>query len=222
MDILNKIKKKLNNLTLKKAKFSDLNKGEKIYLYAGDVPKMKEYREYIGLSLNQSNKNHIKHDVLKKYPLQDNTVNRYQSEDVFEHINYEQLHLAINEIYRVLKKGGLFRLSLPDYKCDILNDRTTKNEKGELVFDPYGGGTFVDGKVLNGGHLWFPTYSTVKELLEKTNFKNYTFLHYYDEEGKGITNKIDYSKGFVMRTPDNDDRVKNPYRPMSIVVDCIK
>lgn len=77
-------------------------------------------------------------------------------------------------------------------------------------------------KFLNGGHLWFPTYVKVKELLEKTDFIHYTFLHYYDENGTGITNKIDYSKGFVRRTPDNDDRVKDPYRPMSIVVDCIK
>ena len=37
-----------------------------------------------------------------------------------------------------------------------------------------------------------------------------------------ITNKIDYSLGYISRTPDNDDRVKNPYRPMSIVVDCYK
>lgn len=116
----------------------------------------------------------------------------------------------------------MFRLSLLDYKCDILHERTLKNEKGELIFDPFGGGTFDNGKVTNGGHLWFPTYSKVKKLLEKTDFKIYRFLHYHDEHGNGITNKIDYSKGFVMRTPDNDDRVKNPYRPMSLVVECIK
>lgn len=222
MGIFKKIEKGLNNLTLNRVIFPDLIKRDKIYLYAGDVPQRKEYNEYIGLSLTQWNKNHIKHNVLEKYPLDDNSVDRYQSEDVFEHINYEQLHLVINEIYRVLKKGGLFRLSLPDYKCDLLNERTQKNIKGELIFDSDGGGKFIDGKVLNGGHVWFPTYCKVKELLIKTNFRNYTFLHYYDENGKGITNKIDYSKGFIMRTPDNDDRVRNPYRPMSLVVDCIK
>ena len=222
MEILKKVKRKLKSLSIKKIKFSDLRKREKVYLYAGDIHPMKEYREYIGLSLRQRNKNHIKHNVLKKYPLEDNSIDRYQSEDVFEHINYEQLPGVINEIYRVLKKGSLFRLSLPDYSCDILYERSQKNENGEIVFDSFGGGKFVDGKVINGGHVWFPTYINVKELLEKTDFKFFTFLHYYDETGKGITNKIDYSKGFVMRTPDNDDRVKNPYRPLSLVVDCIK
>ena len=46
--------------------------------------------------------------------------------------------------------------------------------------------------------------------------------YYYDESGKGITKTIDYSIGHVMRTPDHDERVQNPFRPMSIVVDCIK
>jgi predicted SAM-dependent methyltransferase len=222
MKLLKKIQIKLNSLSLKKIKFSDLPQITKVYLYAGDVPPMKEYREYIGLSLKQWNKNHIKHDVLKKYPIADNSIERYQSEDVFEHIEYEELPRVINEIFRVLKTGGLFRLSLPDYNCDILHERSQKDENGEIIFDSLGGGKFVDGKVINGGHVWFPTYIKVKELLEKTEFKNFTFLHYYQEMGKGITNTIDYSQGFVMRTPDNDDRVKNPYRPLSLVVDCIK
>ena len=50
----------------------------------------------------------------------------------------------------------------------------------------------------------------------------FVFYHYYDESGKGVTEPIDYSISHVMRTPDHDERVKNPYRPMSIVVDCIK
>lgn len=33
---------------------------------------------------------------------------------------------------------------------------------------------------------------------------------------------IDYSKGMVMRTPDFDDRVRYPKRPLSIVVDLTK
>lgn len=222
MRYLEKATNRLSNLFSRKAEFSDLIKRENIYLYAGDIPPMVEYSGYIGLSLTQHNKNHIKHNVLDKYPLKDNSVDRYQSEDVFEHIDYDQLHVAINEIYRILKKGGLFRLSLPDYKCDLLYERTLKNDKGELLFDPLGGGKFIDGKVINGGHLWFPTYNKIKVLLDKTHFTNYTFLHYYDENGIGVTNKIDYSKGYVMRTPDNDDRVKHPYRPMSMIVDCIK
>ena len=61
-----------------------------------------------------------------------------------------------------------------------------------------------------------------KELLEKTHFKDIEFYHYYDDLKKSVTKPIDYTIGHVMRTPDHDERVKNPYRAMSIVVDCIK
>ena len=205
-----------------KVSFDDLVKKEFICLYAGDVPQNDLYNKFVGLSLSQSNSQHIKHDVKKRLPLDNSCVDIYQSEDVFEHIELEKLPPIINEIYRVLKPGGIFRLSLPDYQCDILYNRTRKSEKGELLFDPDGGGMFADGKVVEGGHVWFPQYKTVRALLEKTNFKDIRFYHYYDESGKGITKPIDYTIGHVMRTPDHDSRVMDPYRPMSIVVDCIK
>ena len=216
--ILNKSKKLFSN----KIQFNDLKSRDAIYLYAGDVPQNGLYNKFIGLSLSQSNLQHIKHDVTKKLPMKDSCVDVYQSEDVFEHIRLEKLPGVIDEIYRVLKHGGTFRLSLPDYECDVLKNRTQKDDAGNLLFDPGGGGNFVNGEVVDGGHVWFPLYKTVKELLEKTQFQDIRFYHYYDESGHAVTSPIDYSLGFVMRTPDHDERVKNPYRPMSIVVDCVK
>jgi SAM-dependent methyltransferase len=213
--------KRLRNMFSSKISFNDLKKRETIYLYAGDVPQNGLYKKFVGLSLSQTNFQHIKHDVTKRLPLGNSCVDIYQSEDVFEYIDTKKLPLIIDEIYRVLKHGGIFRLSLPDYQCDILYNRTQKNEKGELLFDPGGGGKFIDGKV-KGGHVWFPQYKTVKKLLEKTHFEDIRFYHYYDESGKGVTRPIDYTIGHVKRTPDHDERVKTPYRPMSIVVDCIK
>lgn len=66
-------------------------------------------------------------------------------------------------------------------------------------------------------------YDIFKSLLESTDFANdkINYLHYYDSNIP-VTNKIDYSKGYISRTPDNDIRVQNPYKPMSIVVDCYK
>jgi predicted SAM-dependent methyltransferase len=58
-------------------------------------------------------------------PLQDNCVESYQAEDVFEHIDYDKLPEVINEIYRVLKPGGYFRLSVPDYGSDVYIERST-------------------------------------------------------------------------------------------------
>ena len=191
-----------------------------IRLYAGDVPAQKEYDQVVGLSLTRNDHNHIRHDITKPFPLADNTVDSFQAEDVFEHIQYEKLLPVINEIFRILKPGGLFRLSLPDYGCDVLQNRCVKNEKGCILFDPGGGGT-PD----NPGHVWFPRTDALRHLLEKTKFhKSATieFLHYYNMDGTFVTKPIDYKKGHIMRTPDFDKRVKSPHRPMSLVVDLTK
>ena len=210
-------------------KFEDIIDLKQIYLYCGDMDlnrRKETNKNFIGLSINRDNDSHISFDITNKMNLKNNSVDIVQSEDVMEHIEYSQLKDVINEIYRVLKPNGLFRLSIPDYECDLLRKRSYYNSQYELVFDYMGGGNydFANKKVINGGHVWFPKYSSVKSLLESTNFSNdkINFLHYYDENKKPITNKIDYTLGWIDRTPDHDERVQNPYRPMSIVIDCYK
>lgn len=208
--------------------FDDIKNRENIYLYAGDMDvKIKlVHNPFIGLSLTNSDKHHIKHDVTWSMNLNDNTVDIYQSEDVFEHIEYDKLINVFNEIYRVLKVGGLFRLSVPDYRCDILYNRSLKDNQGNIYHDQGGGGSYdyVNNRVINGGHVWFPKYESVLKLFEQSNFdiNNVNFLHYYDISNNPIINNIDYTKGHILRTPDFDKRVQNPKRPISIVVDCYK
>lgn len=210
-------------------KFVDIVNNKQIYLYLGDMPYNRitaTNKNFIGLSLNQDNAKHIRCDVTKPFALNNDTVDIIQSEDVMEHIEYSKLKDTINEIYRVLKCGGLFRLSMPTYECDILYNRSLKDENGNIVFDSGGGGSYdhINKKVIGGGHCWFPTYDSVKQLLSTTNFKEDKtfFLHYYDCDNKPIIKQIDYSLGFISRTPDHDKRIQNPKRPMSIVIDCYK
>ena len=60
--------------------------------------------------------------------------------------------------------------------------------------------------------------------MERTKFESdkVNYLHYYDDNSKPVIKDINYLMGFIGRTPDNDNRVKNPRRPMSIVLDCYK
>lgn len=208
-------------------KFQDIVDNKEIYLYLGDLNiqrNMITKKNFIGLSLNRSDRYHIQHDVTNPIILRENTVDIIQSEDVMEHIEFDKLKDCINDIHRVLKPNGLFRLSMPDYNCDILYNRSTKDKNGNIIFDYNGGGSYdeINKKVINGGHVWFPTYASVKKLLDSTNFTKIQYLHYYDNDKNPITNDIDYSMGWISRTPDHDKRVQNPRRPMSIVVDCYK
>ncbi len=191
-----------------------------IKLYAGNIPNQKEYDSFTGLSLNRHDHRHIQHNIANTFPIPDNSVDFFQAEDVFEHVDYADLLPIINEIYRILKPGSLFRLSVPDYGCDVLIDRCIRDSNNNIVFDPGG-----HDSTLNTDHLWFPRIDTVKQLLKKSDFAisgKINYLHYYNMDGSFVTNKIDYTKGVVRRTPDFDERVQNPYRPMSMVIDLYK
>lgn len=197
------------------------------YLYAGNCYEhLWQYENgYVGLADRPVTDKDMKHDLRNPLPFDDGTVDRFQSEDVSEHISLSQQHALFCEIHRVLRPGGLFRFSVPDYRCDVLRQRSVYNAAGDIVFDPDGGGMLGGNlRVLDGGHVWFPVFETVEKLFLESPFEleKIKFLHYYDASGAAICKPIDYSLGMVQRTPDYDERVSNPYRPMSIVVDAIK
>ena len=210
--------------------FESLNNKENVYLYAGDLSEklieQGQDNKFIGLSLSQNNENHILFDITKKFPLQENTVDIFCSEDVMEHIDYELQINIFNEIHRILKPNGIFRLAVPDYRCDVLFERTLKTRKGDLKFDPGGGGKYskLRRKVIDGGHIWFPNYENVKNIFDNSNFeyKKIDYLHCYFNDNDFILKDIDYDICYIQRTPDYDSRVSNPRRPMSIVVDAMK
>lgn len=199
----------------------------RVCLYAGDLPDdRRAVLPFIGLSLHRHDLTHIRHDITRPMPLPDNCVDIYQAEDVMEHIEYGKLPAVLDEIHRVLKPGGLLRLSMPDYRCDVLQQRVQRDLLGAIVFDPGGGGAWDARlkRVIGGGHLWFPLYETTDALLDQSRFERCRihWRHYYDRDGRAHLEPIDYSMGHIRRTPDHDVRVADPRRPMSLVVDCYK
>lgn len=204
--------------------FSKLMKRNYRVLYAGNIPLEDDNYDkkiMVGLKLGHSDRYHIGHDITKKYPIPDNSIDAYQAEDVFEHINYNELVDTINEIYRILKPGGYFRLTLPDYGCPCLKYVSITDSNGKILFDPYGGGEWDGKNVKNGGHVWFPTYKSVLALLEKSKFSKFDFLNYYDEN-RQIEKEIDYSKGYIQRTSDHFFFREFGNASISLVVDCYK
>lgn len=210
---------------LRAADWSTVRRMRTPKLYAGFLSRrLLQFKTHIGLALGTPTLRNIAHDVTQPMPIPDNSVEVYQSEDVFEHVPYDTLPAVFDEIYRVLKPGGLFRLSVPDYRCDVYVDRTIRDAAGNFLFDPGGGGSLVDGKVFDG-HVWFPNYESVRALFDKSRFASQgsvKFLHYTTADGHFVVRDIDYSLGHIWRTPDHDPRVRSPRRPLSIVADARK
>lgn len=195
-----------------------------VRLYAGWLrPSDKQWDDgFTGLTPRHPDLRNIAHDVTQPMQIPDCSVDVYQSEDVFEHIAFRQLPGVFAEIFRVLKPGGVFRLSVPDYRWQALLDRCILDERGEPDFDPGGGGRFVNGKVLDGGHVWFPVYESTKALFDVSPFAAHgtvNFLHYIARDGGMVTKPIDYSIGHIKRTPDY---APDEAQKRSIVVDAIK
>ncbi len=215
---------KLGDVLGHKMTFAEAARLPCLRLYAGDIPadSLYESEGLIGLSIKAADWNTIKHDITRPFPLADNSVYAFQAEDVLEHIPYGALVPVLNEICRILKPGACFRLSVPDYGCDVYASRCQRSADGTIVFDPGGGGWYRDGKPGGGGHLWFPTYEQVQALVTASDFARADFLHYYDTDGTPVTRPIDYARGYIQRTPDHDARVQDPYRPLSLVVDLYK
>ena len=204
-------------LPYKQMKFSDLELHKDIILYAGDI-----YDEYLlakenlyGLSINKGDAKHIFHDITWAYPLPDESIFAYQAEDVLEHIEYDKVVSVINEIYRILKKGSVFRISMPDYNSPLLNAIVMRDDCGNILYDPLGGGNYDETGVINGGHVWFPTYPLVKELLQKTRFTDIRFGCYYTEKRELIMNDFSDEYGYVKR-------VRGEKEVFSMVIDCYK
>ena len=188
-------------------------------LYAGDLNSKRRHQfpdNMICLSLSRRNFYTIQHDIRNPYPLPDDSVDFYQSEDVFEHIEFEKMIGVLDEIYRILSPLGRLRCSLPDYYCPEMKERSFISSKGEIVFDPFGGGKFVNGQVSNGGHVWFPTIDLIKRLLEESKFSHYVFYLYHDVHGKKNKKDIDHTQGYIQRTEENGETDR------SIILDAFK
>jgi hypothetical protein len=195
-------------------------------LYAGKLRRaLPQFATHFGVTPFYASTRNIKQDIVEPFPIPEGCVEVFQSEDVFEHIELSKMVPVFNEIHRVLVPGGLFRLSLPDYHFDQYVQRCQRGTRGEIEFDPGGGGEFVDGRVIGGGHVWFPTIEIVRDLFDKSLFGAdgvVRFLQYNNGDGTFNLDSIDYSLGYIQRTPDHDARVADRPRPISIVVDARK
>jgi predicted SAM-dependent methyltransferase len=122
-----------------------------------------------------------------RFPFKENTFNSIYSEHTLEHIPTDHVPHVLSECYRVLKTGGVLRLTIPDlgiYASKYMEgDRTffepiiqkyagkmQKNRKKYwLVRTP--GGAFMSRVVYRFyHHHWMYDFETLKSCLEEVGF----------------------------------------------------
>lgn len=130
----------------------------------------------------------VQHDLRQPLPLPDCSVDGIQTEDFVEHIDVASLERLLVECYRLLKPGGRIRIGCPDY--DNPKDRPFQL-KG--VDDRY------------PGHITLTTRRLLEPIFQRSPFETYHFYQYWQGD-HFIQEPVDYSYGWINRTPENDPR----------------
>jgi SAM-dependent methyltransferase len=209
---------------------------EDSYLYFGNLGKTEpQYGipNWIGLCLNPRYEREMLHDLNNPLPVPDGSVKKIQAQDVMEHIPKERVPSLFDEIYRALRVGGIFRLSVPDYRSPLLKVRSIYNHKGDVIADLMMGGKAeydAENAVLKPiyttdgyAHLWFPTYEQILHLILQSEIRkcsDITFHHYFVDDETAVTNAFPENEMFVFRCPPRDMRAGG--KPISIIVDFTK
>jgi SAM-dependent methyltransferase len=213
-----------------------LNLPNNPYLYFGNLgesePQFK-VPNFVGLALKPRHDREIVHNVLSRLPFADGLITKVQAQDVFEHLPKESVVGVFDDVYRVLAPGGVFRLSVPDYRSPLLKGRSIYNSRGEVIADLLMGGTAkYDAKTTKyraeygtdgNAHLWFPTYQELLDLVIKSKIRfcqNIIFYHYFIDDVNAVILPFPENEMPIWRAPPKDMRANG--NPISIIVDFIK
>lgn len=212
-----------------------IQKTEEKYIYFGSLlPVEEQYKSdlFRGLALSNPHDKDIVHDIRNPLPFQNKSIRGFQSQDVFEHVERELVPKIFDEIFRCLMRGGLFRLSLPDYNSPLLRSRSAYDSEGNILGDLAVGATLTG--IMNGGidvkfvedgdaHLWFPTYDQTLHLILHSELRKSLSIsvhHAWLNRTQFIINDFDQSVMPVQRVPPLDMRAGG--KPVSIVIDFVK
>lgn len=206
------------------------------YLYFGNLGKKEpqfKVKKFVGLTAAPLHDREIVHNPYDPLPVPDSTVEKIQAQDVLEGLDYNSIPAIFNDIYRALMVGGIFRLSLPDYRSPLLKKRSVYDDNGNVIANVAAGGSvvydpetkkrMVEFRKGAGTHLWFPDYDRVLSLVMQSDLRkcaSITFHHGFITNDEWKVSAFPENEMHVHRCPPADMRAAG--KPVSIVVDFIK
>lgn len=206
------------------------------YLYFGSLGQHeRQYQipNFIGLALAPAHAREIAYNAATDLlPFADGSVRKVQSQDVFEHVAFARVGILLDEVYRVLAPGGMFRLSVPDYRSPVLKQRSLYDHRGRVIgdlmmgasayFDPVSAQARVRFAPGGDSHVWFPRYETVLHLILHSEIRRCA-IHFWQawlDEENYICDPVPEEEMFVWRAFPHDPRSEG--RPISIIADFVK
>jgi SAM-dependent methyltransferase len=205
------------------------------YLYFGSLglhERQYQIANFTGLALHPAHEREIKHNLTDPLPFADGSIAKIQAQDVLEHVPFEKIPAILDEIHRVLRPGGIFRLSVPDYRSPVLKRRSIYDARGRVIGDLLMGATSYldtasgDARVRfsedGDAHLWFPRYELITHLVLKSEIRR-AAIHFYQgflDDHSYLCEPVPENEMFVQRAAPHDRRAGGA--PTSIIADFVK
>ncbi len=206
------------------------------YLYFGSLGlHERQYKvpNFVGLALHPAHDREVAHDATAALPFADATIAKVQAQDVLEHLPLDRVPFVLDEIYRVLKPGGVFRLSVPDYRSPVMKRRSIYDARGRVTGDllmgatPYFDDTTGDARVRfsedGHAHVWFPRYELITHLILKSEIRKSGEIKFYQcflDDHSYLCEPVPENEMYVQRAAPHDKRAGGA--PISIVADFTK
>jgi len=205
------------------------------YLYFGSLgPHERQFQipNFTGLALEPAHDREMKHDLAAALPYPGSSIAKIQAQDVLEHLAFDKVPFVLDEIYRVLKPGGIFRLSVPDYRSPVLKRRSIYDARGRVIgdllmgaasyLDPATGEARVRFSEDGEAHLWFPRYELITHLVLKSELRK-AQIHFYQgflDDHTYLCEPVPENEMFVQRAAPHDGRAGGA--PISLIADFVK
>tara|TARA_R100000805_G_C3616111_1_gene117795 strand:- start:354 stop:896 length:543 start_codon:yes stop_codon:yes gene_type:complete len=120
------------------------------------------------IHIDGGNFEHLHSHNIRELPFEDETVDLIYASHVLEYFDRDEVLVVLREWKRVLKKGGILRLSVPNF--DVLSRLYQKGIPLEEVVGPLYGRWNMGGKWVY--HKTTYDYRNLKEVLENSGFSN--------------------------------------------------
>lgn len=167
-------------LTPKQELKKNIIKTKKLKVIVGAGPC--SYENWISTDINVFD---ITNEADWKYYFKANSISNILAEHVIEHIDYEQAKKALALAYEYLKKGGVFRIAVPDGNnaSPYIRELTKPNGLEEGADD----------------HKVFWTIEMLTQVAKNAGFE-VNGLEYFDENGYVHLNEWNDDNGYIIRS----------------------
>jgi len=156
----------------------------------------RDYKEgWINIDNNKNIKKlDIRWNLANGIPFKDSSIDFIFNEHFLEHLNVKEGQIFLKDCKRVLKKGGVLRISMPDLEISMKEYFNPNwKEENKEAFEKYNL-TFIKTRAeriniafRNWGHKWLYDREELERRLKEAGFKDIKFC----EKGKSAYPELD-------------------------------